>query len=107
MVTRVALIAKMQQVKAIQPHIFQAYDEATRLVMYYPNYKERYHKLIFGLASYLEHANKCTALLAVGKLGQETTDVYYQIFCDVLNSYHGLRELNTELLRVRALNKLI
>lgn len=107
MVTRVALIAKMQQVKVIQPHLFDAYDKATRLVMYYPNYKERYIELIFGLASYLEHLNKCTALLALGELGQETMDVYYQVFCGVLNSYHGLRELITELLKVRALNKLI
>jgi hypothetical protein len=107
MVTRVALIAKMQQIKGIQPGIFDAYDEATRLTMYYPNYKERYDKLIFGLVSYLEHMNRCSALLALGELGQETTEVYYQVFCGVLNSYHGLVELNKELSKVRALNKLI
>lgn len=107
MVTRVELIAKMQQVKAIQHHIFDTYDEASRLVMYYPAYKDRYNKLIFGLVGYLVHMNKCTALLSLGGLGQETTDVYYQIFCGVLNSYYGLKELITELLKVRALNKLI
>lgn len=107
MITRVALIAKMSQIKGIQPHMFDVYDEATRLTMYYPNYKERYDKLISGLASYLEHVNKCSALLALGELGQETTEVYYQVFCGVLNSYHGLVEFNKELNRVRALNKLI
>lgn len=107
MVTRVALIAKMQQVKVIQPHLLDVCDEATRLVMYYPNYKKRYVELVFGLASYLEHLKECTARLTLGELEQGTMDAYYQVFCGVLNSYHGLRELINELLKVRALNKLI
>lgn len=107
MVTRATLIAQMQQIKVIQPHMFDAYDGATRLTMYYPNYKERYDKLIFGLAGYLEHLHKCSALLALGEPGQETAEVYYQVFCGVLKSYHGLVALNKELNKVRALNKLI